>query len=155
MTSYGSHGTQAAARDQLRFTWNPTAAQWRGELFTPQVVPASKFVTSAAAGPTTLAAGDITGSAFCCYATTNAAPGTVTTRTATLMYADDAAAAIGKTWMVLFTNTGAGTMTLAGGTGVTVTGTATVATATTRLFCATFNSATTLTLQSVSIGSIA
>ena len=145
--------TQVAARDILRFTYNPTAAQWRGEIITPANIPASKF-TLDTTGASTLNAGDITGASFVTFATSNATPGTKTTRTATLMYADDPAAYVGKNWMVLANNTGAGTLTLSGGAGVTITGTATVAQNVTRLYNATFTSATAVTLQLVSVGSV-
>lgn len=145
--------TQAAGRDLYRFTWNPTAAQWRGELIAPVNIPAAKF-TLDATGVSTLVAGDITGAAFVTFSTSNATPGTKTTRTATLMYADDPAAYVGKTWMLLLDNIGSNTLTLGAGAGVTITGTATAATNTTRLFCCTFTSATAATLQSVSVGSI-
>lgn len=76
----------------------------------------------------TLSAGDITGGRDCTLITTNAVPGTQTTRSAAQMYADDPAASPGYGYNLRVCNSGAGTITLAGGTGVTITGTATVAT---------------------------
>ena len=83
----------------------------------------------------TLPANIITGGSFVTCVSTNATPGTQTTRTAVQMYADDPTAAIGNAYVLRICNgSGSGTLTLAGGTGVTVTGTATVANATFRDF---------------------
>ena len=76
----------------------------------------------------------LTGGASVALITTNATPGTQTTRTAAQLYADDPTAFIGGGYTLIIANSGAGTLTLAGGTGVTVTGTATVATNTARIF---------------------
>ena len=91
-------------------------------------------VTINVAGPATLSAGDITGGQRCTLITTNAAPGTLTTRTALQMYGEDPAAAPGDGYQLRICNSGAGVLTLAGGTGVTVSGTATVAGGTFRGF---------------------
>ena len=76
----------------------------------------------------TIPAGVITGGleVFCVQG--NATPGTQTTRTALQLYADDPTSHPGNSYLLRIINTGAGTITLAGGTGVTVSGTATVAT---------------------------
>lgn len=88
---------------------------------------------------------------------TNAVPGTQTTRTAAQMYADIAGVLglnppNGFNYTLTITNTGAGTFTLAGGTGVTVTGTATVAQNISRQYLVTVNSPTTMTIQEVASG---
>lgn len=82
----------------------------------------------------TLAVNVLTGGSEVVVITTNAVPGTQTTRTAAQMFADDPTAYVGQGYMVRVCNSGAGTLTLAGGTGVTISGTATVATATFRDF---------------------
>ena len=87
----------------------------------------------------TLSAGDITGSTFVTLISSNAAPGTQTTRTSAQMYADDPTSSPIRSYMLRVCNSGAGTFTLAGGSGVTVTGTATVATATFRDFNVTYS----------------
>jgi predicted RecA/RadA family phage recombinase len=112
----------------------------------------AQFTSYNVAGPATFAAGQLTGASFVNLKSTNAAPGTQTTRTATQMYADTPGAAAGMSYMLRITNTGAGTLTLAAGTGVTLTGTMTIATNTFRDFVVTFNTATTLTIQDVGTG---
>ena len=76
----------------------------------------------------TIPAGIITGGSVVFCVQGNATPGTQTTRTALQLYADDPTSLAGQVYMLRIINTGAGTITLAGGTGVTVSGTATVAT---------------------------
>lgn len=96
----------------------------------------------------TIPANILTGalSVFCI--STNAVPGIQTTRTAVQLFADlqaqfgipltDPALVNGFTYDLTITNTGAGTLTLAGGTGVTLTGpTQTVAQNTSRTWTVT------------------
>ena len=92
--------------------------------------------TAFAAGVTTgtIPQGAITGGQFVCLVSASTTPGTQTTRTAAQMYADDPLAYPGQTYKLRIAQSGAGTLTLAGGTGVTITGTATVATTTFRDF---------------------
>lgn len=99
----------------------------------------------------TLAAGVITGAQDVYVISTNATPGTQTTRTATQMVADSGLAP-GQSYTARITNTGAGTLTLAAGTGVTLNGTMTVLTNTFRDFVVTVNSTTTMTITSVGTG---
>ena len=80
----------------------------------------------------TIPAGVITGGSVVFCVQGNATPGTQTTRTALQLYADDPTSLPGQNYLLRIINTGAGTLTLAGGTGVTVNGTATVATNITR-----------------------
>jgi predicted RecA/RadA family phage recombinase len=116
------------------------------------LIPA-RFTSINVAGPATFSIGDITGAANVSLTSTNAAPGTLTTRTATQMFADMPGAAVNMSYRLRITNTGAGTLTLAAGTGVTLgTGTYTVPTNTFRDFVVTFNSATTLTIQTDGTG---
>lgn len=82
----------------------------------------------------TIPQGTITGGQFVCLVSASTTPGTQTTRTAAQMFADDPLAYPGQTYILRVAQSGAGTMTLAGGTGVTISGTATVATATFRDF---------------------
>lgn len=82
----------------------------------------------------TLPAGAITGGDFVVLISSNATPGTQTTRAAAQMYGDDPSAYPGGAYVLRICNSGAGTLTLAGGTNVTISGTATVATTTFRDF---------------------
>lgn len=103
----------------------------------------------------TLSAGDITGGTFVSLITANATPGTQTTRTAAQMYADDPTSYPGRGYLLRICNSGAGTLTLAGGAGVTVTGTATVATNTFRDFTAVYggtSSAPTMAITNIGLG---
>jgi hypothetical protein len=91
-------------------------------------------------------------------------PGNQTTRTAAQLWADaiaqfgfapgDPALANGLQYTLTISQTGAGTFTLVGGTGVTIVGTATIATGATRTFVVNLTP-TTATFTSVSIGTIA
>lgn len=117
--------------------------------------PASDKLTSLNQTAGTLPAGTITGGKFLTCITTNATPGTQTTRTAAQMYAEDPNAFIGYSYTLRICNSGAGTLTLAGGTGVTVTGTATVATNTFRDFNVTYGgteAAPTMTITNIGLG---
>src|SRR6266705_877596 len=119
-----------------------------------KALQAAKFSSNATAGPTTAAAGDLTGamSVVCNY--TNIGANNLTTRTAAQMFAD-MGAVVGQTYEVCIMNTNAGTITLVGGTGVTITGTAATITNTARWYVVTFNSATTMTFQNVGQGGTA
>jgi len=95
----------------------------------------------------TAAAGYLTGSALCVALNSGATPGTLTTRTAAQMIAD-ANLQVGQTWAILLGNVvTTNAITLAGGTGVTITGTTTVAGFTMRLYIATVNTLTTITID--------
>ena len=103
----------------------------------------------------TIPANIITGGDFVTVLQTNATPGTQTTRTAVQMFAEDATAFVNQRYTLRICNSGAGTLTLAGGTGVTVTGTATVATTTFRDFNCTYGgtpTAPTLTITNIGTG---
>jgi hypothetical protein len=102
-----------------------------------------------------LAAGAITGAQRVFLLSTNAVPGAQLVRTAAQMLADQGAA-VGDAWSFRIITSGAGTLTLTtdAGSTVTLTGTMTVAQNTWRDFFATFNSATTATIQSVGTGTI-
>lgn len=103
----------------------------------------------------TLSVGDITGGSLVTLISSNATPGTQTTRTATQMYADDPTSTPTGGYMLRICNSGAGTFTLAGGTGVTVTGTATIATTTFRDFSVVYagtSSAPTITMTNIGTG---
>lgn len=92
------------------------------------------------AGPSTAPANLLSGADDIFVVSSNAAPGTLTTRTAAQMYADlqtliGVQNLSGFLYTIRITNTGAGTLTLAAGTGVTLgAGTYTVLTATYRDF---------------------
>lgn len=103
----------------------------------------------------TLSAGDITGGPDVTLISSNATPGTQTTRTAGQMYADDPLAYPGFGYKLRICNSGAGTLTLAAGSGVTLTGTMTVATATFRDFAVVYggtSGAPTVTITNVGLG---
>lgn len=134
-----------------RFTVNcAVAGTWDSN---PTPLPYAKFVTiNVTVG--TLAAGNATGAAQVFLTSTNAVPGTQTTRTATQMFADTPNARVGDAYLLRITNTGAGTLTLAAGSGVTLTGTATVATNTFSDFTVTFTTASALVIQKVGQGTM-
>lgn len=123
---------------------------------TAEILPQTKTILNALnATVGTLAAGVITGGSEVVVITTNATPGTQTTRTALQMFQDDPTAFIGAGYMLRISNSGAGTLTLAGGTGVTVTGTATVATNTFRDFVVVYSgtiAAPVVTITNVGLG---
>jgi len=114
----------------------------------------AKLTTINVAGPATLSAGDITGANhFVELVNTNAAPGSLTTRTAALMIADHGSALLTVLYRMRISNSGAGTLTLVAGASVTLTGTMTVATATFRDFLVTMNGvAATVTIQAIGQG---
>ena len=117
-------------------------------------LPATKF-TSINVTVGTLAANAITGAQHTVCLSTNATPGTQTTRTATEMVSDTGSVIIGDVYHLRIANTGAGVFTLGAGSGVTVTGTATVAQNTYRDFRVTFNSMTAMTFQNIGAGTYA
>jgi len=119
-------------------------------LGTVAVVPPHRSSTlNATVG--TLPAGALTGARLVILISTNATPGTQTTRTAAEMIADHGAIP-GDVWLVKICNTGAGTLTLGAGAGVTITGTATVAQNTYREFKVTVDSAAGMTFLNVGGG---
>lgn len=119
-----------------------------------QPLPFAKFTTmSVATG--TLAAGQASGAIITSLTSTGATPGNQLMRTPALVLTDTPGLAVGQSYLLRITQTGAGTLTLAtdSGAGFTMTGTMTVAQNTTRDFIVTMNSGTTGTVQSVSVGS--
>lgn len=114
-----------------------------------------KLVSINVAGPATLQPGDISGAALVSLMSSNAAPGTLTTRSAAQMFVDAGINAVGdnlSAWRVRITNTGAGTLTLAAGAGVTLTGTATVPTNTWREFVVQVTAVNALTMTATATG---
>lgn len=124
------------------------AGNWIG---VPDASKPGQFKTASLTAQT-FAAGQLTGAGFVNFSNTNAAPGTLTTRTATQMFNDTHNAQVGSTYMLMITNTGAGILTMANGVGVTITGTLTLAAASWRMYSVTFNSATTMTFQNLGTG---
>lgn len=111
----------------------------------------AKFTTGVTT--TTFAAGQLTGSNKVVYENTQATPGTITTRTASLMFTDDLAARVGLAYSLrISNNNGTGILTVAAGVGVTLTGTATIAINTFRDFVVTYTSATALVIQQIGSG---
>lgn len=128
----------------------PVAGIWHTTLLLP--APA-KFTSLNVAGPATLAAGVITGAAVVTVLSTNAAPGSLTTRTATQMFADTGNVQPGDSYILKICNSGAGTLTLVAGSGVTLgSGTYTVPTATCRDFVVTYTTAIALSIQTTGVG---
>jgi hypothetical protein len=115
------------------------------------IPPVQYSALNATAG--TLGAGVITGAENVYVLSTNATPGTQTTRTATQMFGDIPNCAVGFTYTLRITNSGAGTLTLGAGSGVTLgSGTYTVPTNTFRDFTVNFTSATACTIQTTGVG---
>ncbi len=113
--------------------------------------------TAYAAGVTagTIPAGTITGGSQVDLVSAATTPGTQTTRTAVQMFADDPLAYPGRAYRLRIAQSGAGTLTLAGGTGVTISGTATVATTTFRDFVVVYGGTAdvpTVTITNVGLG---
>jgi hypothetical protein len=114
-------------------------------------VPDAKFTTNTTT--TTFAAGQLTGAPFVNYTNTQGTPGSIATRTATQMFADDPNARVGNSYLLRITNgQGTGTLTVTAGVGVTLTGTATIALNTWRDFVVTYTSATALVMQNIATG---
>ena len=115
----------------------------------------SDALTALNATAGTLPAAAITGGDWVTMISSNAAPGTQTTRTALQMFGDDPIAYPGLVFMLRICNSGAGTLTLAAGSGVTLSGTMTVATATFRDFIFAYGGTTalpTVTITNVGTG---
>jgi hypothetical protein len=106
-------------------------------------------VTSRSAGSETAAAGHLTGARLVHWQNTANGAVTLTTRTATEMFGDTTGAYVGLTWTINIASRGDNTVTFAGGAGVTTSGTLTVATGTSKMFFATFTSATACTITPV------
>lgn len=121
-----------------------------GETKTFPIPLPAKFVSNASAGASTMAQGDITGAGVCGAQYTGIGAAALTTRTAAQIIADAALSGfgVGDSWLVIITNTNAGTLTVTAGAGVTVNGTATVAQNTGRIFVCTITGAAAVTLQS-------
>ena len=113
----------------------------------------AKFTLNTTSGATTALAGELTGAAVVVGEYT-AVNGALTVRTAAQMIAD-AGLVAGSSYFLAIVNLGAaGTVTLTTATGVTLTGTMTIANNTWRGFIVTVPTATTMTFQSVMIGTI-
>lgn len=121
---------------------------------TQQQVLGAQFSTGTTT--TTFTAGQLTGAQWVSYASTAGTPGSIATRTATQMFADDPYARVGGGYRLRVSNSssGAAVLTITAGGGVTLTGTATVADTTYRDYVVTYQSATALTIQNVGSGSI-
>jgi hypothetical protein len=114
----------------------------------------AKFTLNTTSGATTALAGELTGAAVVVAEYTAIGAAALTVRTAALMIAD-AGLVAGSSYFLAIVNLGtAGTVTLTTATGVTLTGTMTIANNTWRGFIVTVPTATTMTFQSVMIGTI-
>jgi hypothetical protein len=119
----------------------------------------NQFSSAALTASGTFPQGALTGGAVVGFLNTTATPGTVTTRTAQQMYADMTAElgfapSPGFDYFLRIVHTGAGTLTLAAGTGVTfgTAGTYTVATTNYRDFIVTVTNAGAITIQTIGYG---
>jgi hypothetical protein len=114
----------------------------------------AKFTLNTTSGATTALAGELTGAAVVVAEYTAIGAAALTVRTAALMIAD-AGLVAGSSYFLAIVNLGtAGTVTLTTATGVTLTGTMTIANNTWRGFIVTVPTASTMTFQSVMIGTI-
>ena len=129
--------------------WCAVAGTWNTHAM---IVPPAKFTTNAVAGPTTGVAGEMSGAAYVTAEYTNVGANTLTTRTATQLFADQGNVQPGDGYMLLIRNVNAGQITLTAGAGVTITGTATIAANTARLFHVKFTTATALVMTNVGGG---
>jgi len=121
------------------------AGSWKS---TPQEALGAKYTTGTTT--TTFAAGELTGGDFVTYNNTQGTPGSIATRTATLMFTDDPFSRVAGAYRLrIINNQGTGTLTVTAGTGVTLTGTMTIAVNTFRDFNVTYTSATALVIQSI------
>lgn len=103
---------------------------------------------------TVFAAGELTGASFVIYNNTKSSPGSVATRTAAEMFLDDPYARVGGSYILrIINNQGTGDLTITAGTGVTLTGSGVSATNKFRDYLVTYTSTTTLTIQSIGVGS--
>lgn len=128
----------------LTFTCT-VAGTWKSS---PVAIPSGKFNTGTTT--VTFTAGQLTGAAHTVYHNTGSTPGSIATRTATQMFADDPTARVGYSYICEIVNAqGTGTLTVTAGVGVTLTGTATIAVNTSRLFVVTYTSATALVMQNL------
>jgi hypothetical protein len=119
----------------------------------------STFLAAVVAG--VIPANVLTGGLNVSLNSASTVPGNQTTRTAAQLFADlaaqwglplsDPSLANGISYLLTITQTGAGTLTLVGGTGVTVSGTATVPTNTTRTWRVNLQP-TTATFTPISVG---
>lgn len=128
------------------------AGSWKA---TTQAVLGVKFGTGTTT--TTFTAGQLTGAQWVSYASTAGTPGSIATRTAAQMFADDPFARVGGGYRLRVSNasSGAAVLTITGGAaGITLTGTATVADATYRDFTVTYTSASALVIQNIGSGPI-
>ena len=120
-----------------------------------RIWPAAKYTKNTTAGATTAAVGDITGADYVVAEYSAIGTAALTLRTAAQMIAD-AGLQNGDTWVVQFVNThGTLTYTITTSAGNTLTGTMTVAAGATRTCIAKVTGDGAITLQSVSIGTIA
>lgn len=102
---------------------------------------------------TTFAAGQLTGAAQVVYNNTQGTPGSIATRTAAEMFADDPFARVGGSYRLrIINNQGTGTLTVTAGSNVTLTGTMTIAANTFRDFVVTYTSASALVIQTAGVG---
>lgn len=136
-----------AGGQSITFTCT-VALKWKSS---PQEALGVKYTTGTTT--TTFAAGELTGGKYVVYNNTQGTPGSIAVRTAALMIADDPFFRIGGAYRLrIINNQASGTLTVTTATGVTLTGTMTVAANTFRDFAVTYNSATTMTIQSMGIG---
>ena len=84
----GSSNIRIGAVNYDPAQWDGAVSASEGVVTFPVLIPPSKFTSINVAGPATFSAGDLTGARAVYLTSTNAAPGTLTTRTAVQMRAD-------------------------------------------------------------------
>lgn len=136
-----------ASGQSITFTCT-VALKWKSS---PQEKLGVKYTTGTTT--TTFAAGELTGGAYVVYNNTQGTPGSIAVRTAALMIADDPYFRIGGAYRLrIINNQGTGILTVTTASGVTLTGSMTIAINTFRDFAVTYNTATTMTIQSMGTG---
>lgn len=146
-----------AANVALRVSPGAALPFWcgiNGTWTTEQPVPSklAKFTLNAGAGPLVASLGDLSGASDVVAQYSGVNGSTLTTRTATQMFADQGNVQPGDSYNLRIVNSAGGTLTLTAGAGVTVTGHAAILTNTFVDYVVTFTSATALVMQSVGAG---
>ncbi len=138
-----------AVGGSITFTCS-VAGSWKSS---SQTVLGAKYTTGTTT--TTFTAGQLTGAAFASYHSTAATPGSISTRSATEMFADDPYARVGGGYRLRVSNvsTAAAVLTITAGSGVTLTGPLhTVLDTGYRDYIITYTSATALVMQNQGLG---
>lgn len=156
ITSASSVAVLSLTSGQVGLLVPSSSTTWVGTILRPGGLasqPVAKLTTSAVTTATTPAAGALTGAQNVFWENTADGALTVTTRTASELYADGGYAE-GDTYLLTIVNRGNNTVTLAGGTDVTIDNETTIATLVTRTYLVTIAGGTDISLACVSKGTI-